>query len=444
MGIYGGLDGVREEIIKCMKCGNCLAVCPIYKENKREAASARGKVQMADAILKGEIGCTAGIADRLALCLTCRACVAACPSGVEADQVVLSARAEVVRQRGLPRAKGAIFAGLKRRKLFHAALRVGARLQRLGLARIDRDKARPRFPIGLDTRRVIAPLAAVSLRQQLPSLVGGNGAGLRVGFFTGCLINYLYTDIGQAVVQVLDHYGARVIIPPDQHCCGTPVMVHGDAATARDMARSQVNVFSAANVDVIVVACPTCGCAFKHNYPALLEGDRVYRERAQGLAAITYDITELLVDKLGMGSNPPGSGKSHTVPGTGKLRVTYHDPCHLVRSQRLKVQPREMLRAVPGVSLVEMKAPDRCCGGAGSFSLTHYDISMRIGARKAADIGATGAAVVATSCPGCRMHITDVLSRHGMAQRVVHPVQLLAEACRAGSGVGGERGTAHG
>ena len=238
--------------------------------------------------------------------------------------------------------------------------------------------------------------------------------------FPGCMVTYVYPGIGHAAVEVLERAGAEVVTPPDAACCGVPLEAHGDLAGAAALARLQLDQLESLEFDALVAACPTCASSFVHRYPRLLAGEPRYAARAQALAARSHDVTGYLVDEL------------HVSPPAGRLEatVTYHDPCHLARGLGVTRQPRELLTGIPGVRLSEMREPSRCCGGAGSFSLTHQELSLAIGVRKAADIVATGAEVVATSCPGCRMQLADVLCQAGDSRPVVHTVELLAAAGR--------------
>lgn len=420
MSHWDDLAVVEEEMARCMKCGNCQAVCPLYKETLREAAVARGKIQLAYAYLKGEIPATHSLAEKLLFCLTCMACAANCPSGVRVETVILAARAAMVREKGLPWLKKIIFQGLKRPWLFATALKTGRYFQPLALRyRPDIQRCNPRFPIGLELRRVLPPLAKKTLGEELPGVLRPQKPRARAAFFSGCLENYIYTDIGRAVVNVLLANDIEVVIPRDQHCCGIPTLVHGDIATARQMAAANLQVFQRYDFDYLVVACATCGEAWKHFYPQLLE-NTLQGPAALNMAARTRDINELLVQ---INYRRPRAGLS--------LKVTYHDPCHLIRGQGISKEPRQILSSLPGLELREMKNADRCCGGAGSFSLTNYDMSMQVQAHKVAAIRATGADTVVTSCPACRMQLEDGLVQGGLTPRVLHVVQVLEQAYAA-------------
>lgn len=418
MSIYDGLKEIEEELIKCMKCGNCQAVCPIYKETRAEASVARGKLKLAEAVLKGEIGYTEGIAKRFELCLTCEACSANCPCGVKAHQVILAARAELARQKGLSAAKKAAFNLLRHPKLFDLGLRLGGKFQGFAFKRNNKGMS-PRFPIGLESRRVLPPLADKSLKSVIPEENKVNSPRRRVTFFSGCVTNYVYTSVGKAVVDVLNHNSIDVIFPKDQHCCGAPALINGDVETAREMAKSHVDMFSDQKVEAIITICGTCGESFKHKYSELLEKEPAYLEKAKALGNKTYDISEYLVDVLKIDFSKLGP-----VPMT----FTYHEPCHLGRGLGITRQPLEILKNIPGLIYQPMKTPNRCCGGAGSFSLTNYPMSYQILGKKLEDIAGTGASTVLTGCGSCRMQIEDGLAQEKMGQNVMHIIEVVQKA----------------
>jgi glycolate oxidase iron-sulfur subunit len=423
------LHAVEEAIAVCNRCGSCQAVCPVYAETHTEPGVARGKVQLAAGILGGELPVDGATAEAFTTCTTCMACEEACPSGVPVVAIVDAARAQVVEERGLPWVKRAIFGGVRRPGVLRAAADAAARLQGAAFKKTaGSDLRRLRFPYGLAARRAYPPLAARPFELAPawgvhPGRQRSRPDGPRVLLFPGCMVTYVYPGIGHAAVQVLERAGASVATPPEAACCGVPLEAHGDVAGAKDLARLQLDQLEGIEFDALVAACPTCTSSFVHRYPRLLAGEPRYAARAQRLAARSYDITSYLVDVL------------HVIPPAGSLdaAVTYHDPCHLVRGLGVSRQPRELLTGITGVRLQEMREPARCCGGAGSFSLTHQELSIAIGARKAADIAQTGAEVVATACPGCRMQLADVLAQAGDDRPVAHVVELLAAAGERGS-----------
>lgn len=414
-----GLAGLRDEIATCMRCGNCQAVCPVYREVRREPAVARGKVALAEALLAGQIEPDKELARQLDLCLTCKACVDACPSGVRVDDIILAARAEIVQRRGMPWLKAAIFGAVKRPRILDAGVTMATKMQGLVMADGPEDGLGvPRLPIDSRRRPVLPKLPAEPLRTgessagRIPHPVG------RVVFYPGCMVSYVYPAIGRALIAVLRTASVEVLVPPTAQCCGLPMLMHGDVATAQEMARATIEGLERLGGDAVLTACPTCGSALKHHMTHLLRDDADWAPRATRLAARAMDASEYLVDRLELPSAATRSA----------MRVTYHDPCHLARGQGVRTQPRELIERVAGLDLAELATSEVCCGGAGSFLLTHSRLAAEIGARKAAEIEATGAEIVVTSCPGCRLQLTDSLRRRGRRQRVCHTIEILAEA----------------
>jgi glycolate oxidase iron-sulfur subunit len=231
---------------------------------------------------------------------------------------------------------------------------------------------------------------------------------MRVGFYVGCLINYIYTDIADAVIEVLNHFGAEVVIPQEQLCCGIPARSLGATKTARKLAEANIAVFEKANVDFIITACATCGRTLKRDYHLML-GDR-----SLNFIGKVHDVSEFI--------------EKYFTYETKFLdtKITYHDPCHLYWGQNISKQPRDILRR--SAKFQEMENPERCCGGGGVFNLLHYDLSMKIGEYKARAIEKSGAEVVATGCPGCRLQIEDLLALRDSAIKCIHTIQILRDA----------------
>ncbi len=246
MSVYDSLDSITEELHKCMKCGNCQAVCPIYKETRKEVGVARGKISLAELILSGDAEMTEGMAERFSLCTTCMACNNNCPCGVRFDKIILAARAEAVRKKGLHPVKKIAFTALKMQRIFDFGMKTGSLFQGVALKHLPHKSdrvARMRFDIGIGTEKVFPMLAKRPLRSELPEVIQVKNPKMRVAFFTGCMINYFYTDIGKAVVDVLTENDIEVVIPRGQGCCGIPASVNGDIVSARALARRNLRAF---------------------------------------------------------------------------------------------------------------------------------------------------------------------------------------------------------
>lgn len=414
------LSFVHEEILKCMKCGFCQSVCPLYKATKQEPLVARGKIRLAEAVLNGEIDYTAKIAHRFEDCLTCMACVANCPSGVRVDKIILAARATTAKKRGLPKIFRYAAQLIKRPKLFDLAIKTASKTQSLIFKKVSPTGQTPRFQlVGIDKNRVIPRLAAAPFRDSAPEVnkPTSGDKGLRVAFFTGCMPNYIYPQTSKAVINLLNSLGVTVLVPAAQHCCGIPVFVHGDVDSMRKLAEDHVRIFSSINCDAIITICGTCGEAFTHYYPELLSG--AMGNKAKEVAAKTLDITDFIIKH-----NLYPFEKAHSV----SAKVTYHSPCHLDRGMGVYQQPLELIKNIPGSVYIPLKEPTTCCGGAGSFSFTNQFLSSKVLESKIDDIKRTGADVVLTGCSACRMQLEEGLAKANQKIKVRHTVEYLAES----------------
>ncbi len=420
------LTDIQDALANCMKCGNCMAHCPIYKEIGKENAVARGKLSLMEGVLSGKLPIGDNFEKAMSMCLSCKACATNCPCGVPADELIVRGRQAVVKARGLGPIKKKVFALLKHRQLFDLSLRMAGMFSPLSFKKLPGKMGTiARFPMpGMDVKRVTAPMAATPLRSQYPEVIKVANPKMRVGFFTGCTINYMYTDVGQATLNVLKANNIEVVMPSMQHCCGTPVFYSGDVDSAKVFAKHNLETFDSYNFDYIIASCGSCTEAFKIEYKHMFENDPKMKALAEKISKKTYEISEFLVDVAKF---------DKTKLGPVNATVTMHDPCHMVRGIKITKQPREILKAIPGLKFVEMGKPDRCCGSGGSFSMSYYEISRQVNDRKIADIGSTKADIVATSCGTCRMHIMDGLEQNNMDKETLHVIQLLDRSYQAGA-----------
>ncbi|MDR1961299.1 MAG: (Fe-S)-binding protein [Gracilibacteraceae bacterium] len=421
MSIYSDFRSAEDELYKCMKCGNCQEVCPLYQTTRKEVTVARGKIGLLEMFVTGEAEMTAGMAERMSYCTTCMACNDKCPCGVKFDQILLAARAEGVRRHGLHPVKKTAFTALRLQRAFNFGMSAGSKLQGAIFRRVEgRDYgARMRIDAGLLGKNKVFPrLARKPFRAGRPA-VHVPQPRMRTAFFTGCMINYFYPDMGEAVLGVLKRNNVEVLIPADQGCCGVPASVNGDVTSARALAKRNLRAFEESGAEAVIVSCSSCGSAWKHSYERLFEEDAVWGPLAAKWAARTYDINEFLVNVIDY---------DRESLGRVERKVTYHDPCHLRRGQNVYREPREILQSIPGVELIEMQKPDRCCGMAGSFCIVHPDLADKVLDLKMADIAQTPAQTVATGCPACRLQLWSGIINAGLPQDAVHVVQLLHES----------------
>jgi glycolate oxidase iron-sulfur subunit len=427
-GAFIGPDAPREDdLMRCVHCGLCLMSCPTFVATGLEPESPRGRVYLIRAAHEGRIDLTEAVLPHLERCLQCRNCETVCPSGVPFGRIMEGARAEIFQQRRGPAPRRAIRTAILRGLLPHrrrialvaAALRL---YDRSGLRALARVAARARLlPPRLRDLEALTP--PVSERPYRPSPVPARpfgAAAARVAFFSGCVMPFMYGPTQEATVRVLTRLGREVVTPPAQSCCGA-LMVHaGDRAAARALARHTVDLFLGLGVEAVIVNAAGCGSTLKE-YGELLAHDPAYAERARRFAALVKDATEYVA------ALPFAAGL-----GTVRARVTYQDSCHLAHAQRIREAPRQIIRAIPGVLLVEMPNADRCCGSAGIYNIVQTDLAMQVLDAKVEELAQVQPDIVVTANPGCMLQLEAGLRRHGLHARVMHVIDLLDLAQRTG------------
>ncbi|MGR3309141.1 MAG: (Fe-S)-binding protein [Candidatus Brocadiales bacterium] len=406
------------ETSKCAKCGKCRSVCPVFLETGSESMVARGRISLAEAIRDNEIIYTKRLKEHIYSCKKCLRCAHICPSGVDYELIIQAMLDGIAKNMGIPLLPKIIFRYfLPRRKLFDLLIK-GASICQKFIPGKRRGHMR-HLPLLFYGKRWIPPLAprtALQMFKQYPKL---QNPKMRVAFFTGCLINYIYPDIAEAVVDVLNRLNIEVVVPADQLCCGIPARSLGDSAAARTLAERNKDVFKSTKVDAIVSACATCTQTLKKDYTHLLGASW------QSTAEKIYDISEFLEKFTNYETKIPSR-----VKGKVRAKVTYHDPCHLYWVQNISREPRNVLKR--SANYVKMENAERCCGGGGVFNLIHYDLSLKINERKMKSIEETGADIVATNCPGCIMQIADGMAARNMPKKTLHTIQVLQMAMRNG------------
>ena len=422
------LKDLEDQLVVCMRCGLSQAVCPLFAETGREADVARGKLALLDGLIQEILKNPGGVQDHLSRCLLCGSCAANCPSGVKVLDIFIKGRAILAGYLGLSPLKKAIFRNLLAKpEAFNRIMAWGAKFQGLFIKPVDEllGASCARFMSPLLQDRHLKPLAAVPWHRQVGSINTAAGAsGLKVAFFVGCLIDKLYPQVADAVQQALAHHGVGLLVPPEQGCCGIPALAGGDPETFNTLVRHNLALLAGEPFDYLVTACATCSSTLKKLWP-MMSQDFPAAEQAQvaALADKTLDISQFLVDKVGLAPETPAEMAE-------PIRLTYHDPCHLKKSLGVAAQPRALIRANARYDLQEMAEADWCCGMGGSFNLQHYEISASIGRRKRDHIVKSGCEVVATGCPACMLQITDMLSQAKARVQVKHAVEIYAEGLK--------------
>ena len=411
----------------CVHCGFCLQTCPTYTLWGKEMDSPRGRIQLMNMALAGEVGLTDLYVSHFDQCLGCQACVTACPSGIKYGKLIEAMRAQLGRlyqrpllDRVLRRMIAATFSRPKRLRKLAYALRA---YQRLGLQRLFRathltSVLPPRLRA---MERLLPDLSRHGLSADLPERIAAQGEKRRtVVMLTGCVQSVFMGQVNAATARVLAAEGCEVLVPPDQGCCGALLMDMGQEKEALDMARKLIGLFGQLPVDNIVVNAAGCGATLKE-YGYLLRDDPAYRDRALAFSAKCRDVSEILAEL-------PARAPRRALA----LRVAYHDACHLQHAQGLREQPRAALRTIPGLELLELPEAALCCGSAGIYNLVQPDTARQLGQRKVDKIVSGHAQVVATGNVGCQLQIGALLNETGHPVPVVHFVELLDASISGG------------
>ena len=417
-----------DMLVSCMRCGFCMAVCPVFGATMQEADVTRGKIALLENLAKHMITDPEAVNEKLNRCLLCGSCQTACPSGVKIMDIFLRARAIVAEYMGLSPVKKIIFRSLLvKPKLFNTLLDISSKFQGIFLKSASESVGTSRAPLlsPLIGNRHFPSLAKESFHSKTPSLNTAPGrSGLKVAVFPGCVSDKLFPQVADATVKVLQKHGVGIFMPENQCCCGVPALASGDRQSYDKLVRQNLELFGDASFDYLITPCGTCTSTIKEFWPKLMD-EYTPKEQAQikKLHDKAIDLVAFLVDVLKV--------ELPQTDAAGK-RVTYHDSCHLKKSLGVTEQPRKILKSLPGYTYVEMPEADRCCGSGGSFTLSHFDLSTQIGQRKRNNVVSVKPEVVAAACPACMMQLMDMLSRNNDNIQVKHVVELYLEALEAG------------
>lgn len=408
---------------QCVHCGLCLPACPTYSLLHTEMDSPRGRIQLMRAAADGRIELTGAFEEHIELCLGCRACETACPSGVQYGRLFEAAREAMVEHRPPTHTERLVRWLALRQLLPHQPrLRLLARLlwlyQKSGLPQLVRKLSF--LPAGLRTMEALLPPLSLHFPDySRPAPALGTKQGT-VALLYGCVQDAFLTSVNAATVRVLQRNGYEVHFPPLQTCCGAAPLHIGEGDLARELARRNIDAFGERDYDAIINNAGGCGatlCEYAH----LLQTDPAYAERARRFVAKLKDINEFLADHL------------HTPPiGKLNVRVTYVDSCHLRHGQKVVRQPRQLIQAIPGVTFVELKQPDMCCGSAGVYNILQAETAEQVLEAKMADVTGTKADLIVTTNTGCHMQMIHGVQKAGLKAEVLHLVELLERSYQAG------------
>jgi glycolate oxidase iron-sulfur subunit len=421
------LDIITEKQLRtCVHCGLCLSFCPTYKATGLELDSPRGRIYQIRGLASGEISADdPDLRKHLDLCLGCRACETACPSGVPYGSLLEAARAQLKPKSKTERAIRRVTLGFlfMRPWAMHSA-GFGLRLYQKGGVQkaVHASKILKVLPGKLDEKEKLLPNAQGGIRKQkFDEIIPAKGATkARVAFLTGCIQDELFRDTNADTISVLTRNGCQALIPKNQACCGSLHSHTGDIDHARELARRNIMAFEQTGADFYIVNASGCGSAMK-DYAHLLHNDVVYAERAKRFVTKVRDLSEILVE---VGFVPP--------KGRIKALVTYQDACHMRHGQKIFEQPRKLIKQIPGVEFVEMKESDWCCGSAGIYNVVQPEMANEVLGWKTANIRQTNADIVVASNPGCAIQISYGLREDGQKAEVLHLAELLERAYKAG------------
>jgi glycolate oxidase iron-sulfur subunit len=414
----------KELVEDCVHCGFCLPTCPTYVLWNEEMDSPRGRIVLMGAGLEEGSELSDSMVGHFDNCLGCMACVTACPSGVRYDLLIEDTRQQVERRHersGKEKLlRRALFATFPHPGRLRATVPLIVVAKRLGVTRAaQRSRLLDRTPVLKSLSELAPPVTLRDTVKRLPARTRAVGEKRgTVGFLQGCVQRAYFGDVNAATVAVLAAEGFEVHAPRAPRCCGALGLHAGQEEDSLPLAKATIEAFE--QFDHVVVNAAGCGSAIK-DYGHLLRDDPEWSERAQLLSSRARDVHELLA------SVAPRARR-----GEVELKVAYHDACHLAHAQGVRAQPRQLLRTIPGLELVEPKEWELCCGSAGIYNLTRPEAAAELGARKADNLLATGAEAIAAANPGCTLQIAAHLERKGQPMALLHPMQLLARSIEAG------------
>lgn len=418
---FDDVDRPSPELIDdCVHCGFCLASCPTYLETGSELDSPRGRIYLMKSAGEGKIPLEGSLVTHLDKCLGCLACMPACPSGVQYGSLIEAGRSQIERRYERPLFQRlfrslifSLFPYPQRLRLmtpfFYIYEKLGVRrvVESSGILRAVSDNLAQMEEMLPKVNSLLPP-------QPLPEVVPAKGKKrFRVALLTGCVQSVFFSRTNEATVRVLAENGCEVVIPEGQGCCGALSVHSGRLSEGRDFAKGLIRKFEGLEVDALIINSAGCGSTIKE-YGHILKDDPEYAERAEAISAKARDVMEFL-SEAGL------TGELKDL----NIRVTYQDACHLGHAQRIKDEPRSVIRQIPGVEFTELVESDVCCGSAGIYNLVQPEMSRKLLARKTSHVEETGADYLVAGNPGCLLQIEKGIRQKGLKMKTAHPVELL-------------------
>ena len=404
------INDYSEEIYKCTKCGLCQAVCPVFEATGLETAVSRGKFTLLNAAINGKIEFNKNLAKHLDLCVGCKACYDFCPSGISAEEIINAARYHSYKLNGIGFLKRFIITNFESKlnlnilKVFLQIYRTTGAIKLVNaLSSIIKPLKNPVYLFNSQIKENIQYKKMKPVKDK---------SALKIAYFPGCINNYVNKSVKNSILIALERNGYKVNIP-DFSCCGIPARSAGNLDSMIRLAKQNLDKIDP-DIDYLLTDCASCGSVWKI-YEDILEGD--LKQKAKIIANKAININQFLVMQ------------DIYMPANAKINktVTYHDPCHLRRFQGIHEEPRALLKSIPGIKYIEMEEADKCCGASGTFCVSQPEISRAISAKKGRNIINTKADIATTSCPSCKIGLTQGLCINDSQIPIYQPVELLAE-----------------
>ncbi|MDR2904422.1 MAG: (Fe-S)-binding protein [Helicobacteraceae bacterium] len=408
----------------CVKCAKCVPTCTIHKINPDETTSPRGFIHLLSCAQNGELPLDRTAKKIFESCFLCAHCVSQCPSKVPTDTLIEFARAEIAKKFGIAWYKRAAFFLLRHRGLLNIAAKAGFIVLPCGFSR-HRNGMKARFSMPfIRKNRVIPSVAAKSFLKTYPERMDFGG-DRTVAVFVGCMANYAYTGVGDSLLYILRCLGINVFIPKDQLCCGAPSYFTGDLKTTKKLVKYNIEYFELFidAVEAVIIPEATCSAMIIHDWAKVLANEPLWVERAERIAAKCFIASQFLARNTNLLEILP------EIPAEKRETLTYHDPCHARLAQGVFKEPRALLKNLCDLS--EMENSSTCCGFGGiTIQTDRHALARAAGIEKARMIAATNARLVSAECSACRVQLSDALERQGLAQKFLHPLEIVAEYLR--------------
>ncbi len=406
---------------KCVKCGKCIQVCTIHHVNPDETTSPRGFLDLVGAYERGELKLDKNAKSIFESCFLCTSCVEVCPNSLRVDTAIENIRRDIAEKFGIAWYKKAFFWLLRHRAVMDLAAKLGYVFQSCAF-KIREGAMSPRFSLPMVKKERLLPAAGKKSFLNSHAEFIDNGGEKTIGVFIGCMGNYAYTGIGEALVKIARELGLNLNLMKKQACCGAPAYFTGDFATVEVLAKRNIEYFERLllNLDAIIVPEATCSAMIKIDYEHFFHDDEQWRERAKAVSKKIFLATEYFEKFTNLAEILAKKGKN-------LASVTYHDPCHARKMQGVFKEPRKLL--AQNYEITEMSDPNECCGFGGvTMQSEKYHLSRAAGQRKSEMIKKTGAKIVSAECSACKMQISNALHIDGSNVKCENPIELIARA----------------